>query len=124
VEVFWESIFTLINAFQAVILIRERQNVRLTNEETSLQAAVFPNLSKLDFCRLIRAGTWRSDPAGVDYTSHGTPVHRIVLMSDGVANVIVDGATVAYCRRGDFVGELAFLSGSRATATVRTGTDT
>jgi hypothetical protein len=124
VEVFWESVFTVVNAVQAIILIREKHGIQLTNEEASLQAAVFPHMSKLDFHRLIRAGGWRSDGSGVEYTSHGKHVERIVLMSDGVADVIVDGATVAHCRRGDFVGEMAFLSGAPATATVKTGTET
>jgi hypothetical protein len=125
VEVVWESIFTIINAVQAVILIREKQGIRLTTEETSLQAAVFPHMSRLDFHRLIRAGTWRSDPPGVEFTARGEPVAKIVLMSDGLANVIVDGERiVAHCRRGDFVGEIAFVSGAAATATVRTVTPT
>jgi hypothetical protein len=124
VDVIWESVFTLINAVQAVILIREQRAIRLTGEETSLQAAVFPHLSKLDFHRLVRAGAWRTDPPGADLTTRGKPVERMVLVSDGIAEVLVDDKVVAYCRRGDFVGEIAFLNGTPATATVRTAEHT
>lgn len=119
VDMFWESIFTAVNAVQAVILIREKYGIRLTDEERELRAAVFPHMSLLDFHRFVRAGAWQSLEPGADLTVRGKPVERIVLMSDGTADVVVDNAVVAHCRRGDFIGEIAFVTGNPATATVR-----
>lgn len=124
VNVLWESLFTAVNVVQAALLMRERHAIRLSDEERNLQAAVFPHLSRLDFHRFVRAGRWESLPAGVDLTAHGRPVERIMLLSEGAASVIVEGTVVANCKRGDFIGEIAFVSGSPATATVTTATST
>jgi CRP/FNR family transcriptional regulator, cyclic AMP receptor protein len=120
VEILWESIFTAVNFGQAIILIRERQGIRLSKEEQALHASLFSAMSVVDFHRFVRAGTWESQPAGFQLTTRGAPVRRVALLSEGTAEVIVDGKTVALCKPGDFVGELAFMSGGFATATVVT----
>ena len=43
---------------------------------------------------------------------------ELVLICDGQAIVAVHGATVAHLRGGAFVGEMAFVSGNPASATV------
>lgn len=116
----WEASFTLINAVQIGILIYEKQRARLTTEEETLRQRMFPHLSVVDFHRLIHMGTWVSTNEGEVLTRQGHPVARIILVTDGATAVDVDGRTVAYCREGDFVGEMAFVSGKPASATVTT----
>lgn len=116
----WESAFTLINTIQVGILIYEKQRARLTPEEETLRQKLFSQLSVVDFHRLIRMGTWVSTAEGEILTRQGHPVARIVLITDGATAVDVDGRTVAYCREGDFIGEMAFVSGKPASATVAT----
>lgn len=116
----WESAFTLINAIQVGILIYEKQRARLTPEEDTLRQKLFSQLSVVDFHRLIRMGTWVTTAEGEILTRQGHPVARIVLITDGATAVDVDGRTVAYCREGDFIGEMAFVSGKPASATVAT----
>jgi hypothetical protein len=120
IEIFWEVIFTVVNVVQAALLIRERRGIHLTDEERALHAALFQSMSVVDFNRFLRAGTWESQPEGTRLTTRGEPVTRIALLSDGTADVIVGDATVSQCKRGDFVGELAFMSRGMATATVVT----
>jgi hypothetical protein len=124
VDIFWESIFTLVNAVQAIILIRERRKIFLTAEEVALREAVFPHMSRLDFHRFIRAGFWLSHAPGVELLLRGQPVDQIVLISEGTAEVVVDRAVIGQCRRGDFIGEIAFMTDNPATATVTTASPT
>ncbi len=116
----WEGAFAVINMVQIGILIYERRRARLTNEEEALRQRMFGHLSVVDFHRLIRTGTWVSTNEGETLTTQGQPVSRIVLLTDGATSVDVDGRIVAYCRQGDFIGEMAFVSGNAASATVRT----
>lgn len=116
----WESAFVLINAGQVGLLLYERQRVKLTNEEVTLHKRMFSQLSLVDFHRLIRMGTFVSAAEGEVLTRQSHPVARIVLITEGALSVDIDGKTVAYCREGDFVGEMAFVSGKPASATVTT----
>lgn len=114
----WEGIFALTNAVQLTMLILEQRRARLTTEEESLRRSMFNQLTVVEFHRLLRTGTWVSIEERQVLTTQGMPVVRIVLVTDGAAEVDVDGQIVAYCRRGDFIGEMAFVSGNPASATV------
>ena len=116
----WEGAFALVNIVQVGILLYERRMARLTPEEDGLRKRMFSQLSVVDFHRLIRTGTWVSTSEGEVLTRQGQPVARIVLITDGATEVEVDGQIVAYCRQGDFIGEMAFVSGNNASATVVT----
>jgi predicted Rdx family selenoprotein len=116
----WEGTFALVNIVQIGILIYERRRAQLTPEEDALRKRMFDQLSVVDFHRLIRTGTWVSTGEGEILTQQGQPVARIVLVTDGATEVRVDGQIVAYCRQGDFIGEMAFVSGNNASATVVT----
>jgi CRP-like cAMP-binding protein len=122
--VLWEAGFLLVNSIQVAIIVRERNAVHLTSEEKDLHARKFASLSPVDFHRLVRRGTWISAQPGEALTTQGMPVVRILLIGEGAAQVEIDGTVAAYCTAGDFVGEMAFVSGNPASATVTTMTET
>jgi hypothetical protein len=120
VGVFWESCFTLVNALQWFVLVRERRGGLLSLEEERIRERLFPSLSQTTFRRLLDVATLHDVPAATELTRQGEPVPHLILISHGVADVEVDGAIVATCRGGDLVGELSFLTEDAATATVTT----
>jgi CRP-like cAMP-binding protein len=61
-------------------------------------------------------------PAGRVLTEQGRIGHEFVLLLEGEAAVERDGETIGTVGPGDFVGEIALLTRSRRTATVRTTT--
>jgi CRP-like cAMP-binding protein len=114
----WALVFTAINATQLFRLLREKTSVRLSDEERKLHTGVFSVLSPVEFNRILRAGTWR--PLQVDsvLTLIDQPVHHLRVLASGAASVIVNGTHVATIGAGGIVGEMSFLSGRAATATV------
>ena len=53
----------------------------------------------------------------------GAPGRELIVLVDGEATVERDGATIAVRRSGDFLGELALVTGRPRTATVIATTD-
>src|SRR5262249_57223481 len=49
------------------------------------------------------------------------PAPELILIADGEAKVLLDGAPVALLRPGSFVGEMSFVSGGNAAASVVAG---
>jgi CRP-like cAMP-binding protein len=72
---------------------------------------------------LLRAGRWLDLPAGSTLTREGTPVECVYLLVRGTADVETCGRVVALLQAGSFAGEMSFLSGLSASATVTTVSD-
>jgi CRP-like cAMP-binding protein len=104
---------------QVTILIRERRNAVFNEEEKELYESLFNHFSSVQFKGMLRQATWVDAPVGEILTEQGKPLVRLVFIISGLASVDVDGTIVAYCKRHNFIGEISFVSGEPATATVR-----
>lgn len=62
-------------------------------------------------------------PAGRVLTTQGEPGREFVVLVSGTAEVTKDGRRVNMLGSGDFLGEIALLSGGPRTATVTTTSD-
>lgn len=117
---YWEAGIALVNTVQVLLLLRERRNAIFNAEEQELHESLFHHFSAVQFKALLKQGVWVDPPAGELLTEQGKPVARLTLITEGLASVTVDDTIVAYCKRHDFIGEMSFVSGDPATATVVT----
>ena len=114
----WGVIFILINVYQIHRLIRERMNLRRMSDVALLRQGAFAGLVDAQLSRLVTVGSWRSIESGSQLTQQGKPVDELVLLCAGSAWVEVDDKTVTKLHAGAFCGEMAFVSGEPASATV------
>jgi CRP-like cAMP-binding protein len=63
-------------------------------------------------------------PAGRALATQGAPGREFVIIVDGTAEVSRDGKKINQLGAGDFLGEIALISGSPRTATVTTTSET
>jgi CRP-like cAMP-binding protein len=83
-----------------------------------LRQGVFAGFTDAQLARLVNVGSWRAFSPGTALTHEGKRVDELVLICDGQAAVETHGNVVAHLRGGAFVGEMAFVSGNPASATV------
>jgi len=114
----WGVLFILINLYQIYQLIRERMHLSRMSDVALLRRGVFAGLDNARLSRLVTVGSWRRVEPGSQLTRQGQPVTELVLLCAGSAWVEVDGKTVARLQPGTFCGEMAFMSGEPASATV------
>ena len=115
----WQLVLILVNAVWVVVLLRERRGIRLSDEERELQETLFREFSALEVMKLLRAGEWVSLDAGDVLTRRGDPVEHLYLVNNG--EVEVDRGPHLNGRRirdGGLIGEMSFLKGVNASATV------
>jgi CRP-like cAMP-binding protein len=115
----WNIVFTIINIVQIAILIRERSDVRFTEEEKELHETLFKKFAPFEFMKLMRIAEWRQVAPGEIVMTEGQQLEELLLIYNGLLAVEVNGEKKAELQDGHFIGEVSFVSGGSATATVR-----
>lgn len=114
----WDIVFIAINAYQIYWLVAEGRKFKRMEHAQLLRQGVFAGFSDAHLSRLVAAGAWRIFEHGTVLTREGEPVGELVLLCNGQAVVEAQGNIVAHLRGGAFVGEMAFVSGNPASASV------
>jgi CRP-like cAMP-binding protein len=114
----WDLIFIAINGFHLVILTRDRFSLKLAGDERALMKGAFAGLHDAQVAQILRAGSWREMAAGTKVTEEGGKVEALYFIQRGSLGVYAKGMHVAELGPGALIGEVAFLTGSSATATV------
>lgn len=115
----WNVLFAIINIVQIAIIIKERAGVRFTDEEKELHETLFKNFAPFEFMKLMRIGQWLQAKPGQVMASENQPIESVMLIYNGIVGVEKDGQEVAKLKDGNFIGELTYITGGAATATVK-----
>lgn len=118
VTVLWETALVLINVGQLLLIWWDKGHSHSNDDEALLAGTIMPGQSGRAVRRLMQLATWRSVEEGEVLLQEGVTVKDLLFVADGAARIEKGGALVAICSRGDFVGEMGFVSGNLATATV------
>jgi CRP/FNR family transcriptional regulator, cyclic AMP receptor protein len=81
---------------------------------------LFANCSKRELAEIAALADELSLPAGKKLATEGAQGHEFVVIVDGAAEVRRRGKVVNRLRGGDFLGEIALVTGRKRTATVTT----
>ena len=118
--IFWLCVFMAINGLRIAHLYYERRRVVFSEEERELHETVFQNFAPVEFMKLLRLGEWREAGAGTVLAVEGEEVDSLKLIYNGEVVIEKDGAEIARSRDGTLIGEMSFIQGGAATATVKT----
>jgi hypothetical protein len=114
----WTLLFIVINAYHLQNLIRDRMSLRLPEKDAPLLREALAGLDDAQINRLLKAAIWRDFAAGEKLTRQDAPLDALYFLLSGRANVVINNKDVAFLEKGSFVGEIAYLTGNPATATV------
>jgi CRP-like cAMP-binding protein len=116
--IWWNVVFIIINVIQIMIIFKERSNVAFTEEERELYETLFKDFAPFEFMKLLRIGTWRVAKKGQALTIEAQPLDSIILIYNGLVSVEIGGQQVRQMKDGSLIGEISFITGGPATATV------
>jgi len=116
----WGCVFIAINLFHLARLTRDRLRMSLAHEDRDLLRTMFDGLDDAQIGMLLNSSSWHKAPEGEQLTIEGGPVPALMLIAAGQASVAVGDTVVAQIGPGSFIGEMAFLTGGVASATVTT----
>ncbi len=121
VGVFWESLLVTVNLVQLALLYLGNRRARFSAEEQEFMEGRFQDLGAGLRRRLLAAAHGHDTPVATYPPGQGSPVQQLVFVADGEVVVQADGATVAICRHGSFIGEMTVLGAEPATGTAIVG---
>jgi CRP-like cAMP-binding protein len=119
----WDIIFIAINGYQLYQLVKDRYTLRLPDADRELLRSVMKGLNDFQIARLLSVGDFVTVAPGTVLATEQRDLERLVFMCSGTARVTIGGREIAKLVPGNFVGEVAFLTGKPATATVISETD-
>ena len=76
-------------------------------------------LSPVEFLKITKVAEWKEYKSPLPIITQGKPVKDLILIYNGLVDVIVNDKKVAELKDGQFVGEMSFLTERPATATCR-----
>lgn len=118
VSVFWESIFTLVNVFQLFYIALENSRGRFSKDERYFIETCLPGLERAQARRFVKLGAWTQVSDGAILITEDTCPQRLKFVVDGVANVTRRAKHLGKVGKGDFLGEMSYLTGKDASASV------
>ena len=116
--IFWLVVFIAINSFRIIGIIIEHRSIDFSEEELELYETVFQSFSSVEFMKLMRIGEWNAVESGHCFVEQGNMIEGLKLLSSGEVVIERDGEEVGRVRDGSMIGEMSFIQGGAATATV------
>jgi CRP-like cAMP-binding protein len=106
--------FTTVSGENRPVLGRDRKLELLKG------VPLFADCSKRELREISQVADELDLPAGSELTHEGATGQELVVIAEGAADVIRRGRKINQVGAGDFVGEIALVTDSPRTATVRT----
>jgi hypothetical protein len=120
----WEFIFATVNAVQLAVVLLAGRRRRMTEDERFFIKTVMPKLEGNLRARVLKLARWQTREPGEVLVDEGQVKPGLVFIARGAASVERAGVLVGVCGPGDFLGEMSFLTGKPASATVRVANET
>jgi CRP-like cAMP-binding protein len=98
--------------------MQDRMSLGLPADERELLCNVLTGLDDAQIARLLVAGNFSDIAKGTALAEENQPLDRLYFICAGHVRVTIGGREVAHLEKGNFVGEVAFLTEKPATATV------
>jgi hypothetical protein len=114
----WDTIFIGINGYQLYRLWKDRLSLHLPEADRELLHSVLPGLNDVQIARLLLAGEFSEIPQGTTLTRENEILQRLFFICAGQVTVMISGRVISQLEKGNFVGEIAFITDKPATATV------
>jgi CRP-like cAMP-binding protein len=114
----WAGVFILINLYQLFWLVRDRLSLSLPEDNAPLLRDSLSGLDDSQIARLLKAAEWTNFKPGDVLTRQDAPLDSLYYLLSGRASVVVNSSLITHLEKGSFIGEIAYLTGNPATATV------
>jgi hypothetical protein len=119
ISAMWEFIFALVNGVQLAIMAAAGRHRARDDDEKLFVETVIPTLDGNLRSRMLKLARWETRQPDEVLVEEGQLSPQLVFIARGAASIEKAGRIVGVCGPGDFLGEMSFLTGRPASASVR-----
>ena len=119
IAIFWNGVFIITNLYHIAVIIYEKRPVKMSPKEKELYETMFRGLSPVEFLKITKIAQWKKYKTPLPIITQGKPVKDLILIYNGLVDILVNDNKVAELKDGQFVGEMSFLTEKPATATCK-----
>ncbi len=119
VPISWNLFFMSLNIYHVLKIIYGNRKIQLNSKELELYQMSFSQLNKTEFAKLIRMGEWKKADTETILVSENQSMSNLMMIYNGLVDIIVKDKKVNELKDGQFVGEMSFLTNLPASATVK-----
>tara|TARA_Y100000996_G_C22407511_1_gene595788 strand:+ start:216 stop:863 length:648 start_codon:yes stop_codon:yes gene_type:complete len=113
----WNFIFIIVNIIQVIRIYDDRKPRMIPNDMEDLYRNLFKSFTSKEFLYLMNLGE-RETISNQKIISLGQQQKDLLLVLNGQASVMRDSIQIANLSRGQFVGEISFITEQPASADV------
>lgn len=117
-----QATWIVISLFGIIRLYIINRRLRFSDDEMFFLDRAMPDLPKIDARKFLDIALFIDGETGVFLTQQGEPIKHLIYLIDGEAKVFSGGVEVAAISPGNYIGDVTYLLGEPATATVQLGT--
>ena len=117
--IFWLFVLLSINILRIVIHVIENRSISFSEEEQELFRTIFHHFPPVEFLKFIRLGEWRTAEPETILATQGKEIEDLKLIYNGEVAILHDSNEISRATDGTLIGEMSYIHGGEATATVR-----
>ncbi|MFK8114906.1 MAG: cyclic nucleotide-binding domain-containing protein [Rubripirellula sp.] len=119
VVIVWETIFVATNVLQLAYLEWENRAAKFSKHEATFFETVLFDVDRGKAKRVIQIGEQVLFEPGQTLLEQSVPVKNLHFIVEGNVQISQGDNQLGECSAGEFLGEISFLNGSPASATVK-----
>jgi cyclic nucleotide-binding protein len=120
----WSIALIIINIYQILRVIYQKRFLNFSDDELKAFILIGDKMDVLNFKKLVRAGTWQHYAEHKNIVKENEAAEKIFLIVDGEAEVKIKGKKISTLKKGNFIGEISFLTGELPSADVVAASNT
>ncbi len=114
----WSIAIIVINLFQIAFILYTKKFMNLSHDEREVLKMMGGKMEIINFKKLMKAGTWTDFNENQVILTENEATEKLFYLFDGEVEVKIKDNPVAVIRKGNFLGEMSFLSGELPSASV------
>ncbi len=116
----WSVAIIVINLFQVAYIIYNKKFMNLTHDEREIFKLMGGKMDIINFKKFMKMCNWMDYREDTKLITEKEPIQNLYYLAEGEVEVRMNEKNIAVIRKGNFLGEMSFLTGELPSASVAT----